>query len=62
VPHLKADPAETTNLAEKPEYEVEVRDLLALTASELKQFGDTASLTSEAPLSAEWTPPQKKPE
>ncbi len=59
---LKVDPAEITNLAEKPEHEAEVRDLLALMALELKQFGDTAPLTSDAPLPAEWTPPQKKPE
>jgi arylsulfatase A-like enzyme len=59
---LKADPAETTNLAEKPEHEDRVASLLAVLALELEKFGDKAPLTSETPLPAEWVPPQKKAE
>eukprot|EP00456_Euglypha_rotunda_P039590 TRINITY_DN304_c1_g1_i3.p1 TRINITY_DN304_c1_g1~~TRINITY_DN304_c1_g1_i3.p1 ORF type:complete len:465 (+),score=122.61 TRINITY_DN304_c1_g1_i3:982-2376(+) len=59
---LQADPMEITNLAEQPEQAAKVKELLSLMAAELKQFGDTTPLTSEAPLPAEWTPPLKKPE
>jgi arylsulfatase A-like enzyme len=57
---LKTDPWEMTNLAEKPEHAEHLTDLTDRMAKELTQFGDTAKLTSEKPLPAEWSPPKKK--
>jgi arylsulfatase A-like enzyme len=57
---LKADPAETTNLAAKPEHAAKVTDLLALLAAEQKRAGDALPLTVDKPRPPEWTPPKKK--
>jgi arylsulfatase A-like enzyme len=47
---LQNDPAEVTNLADKPEHAAKVQELLALMKQELAAAGDTASLqaTEEA--------------
>ncbi|QEL14183.1 sulfatase-like hydrolase/transferase [Limnoglobus roseus] len=59
---LQADPAEITNLAEKPDHAARLKDLLAVMTTELQQFGDKTPLTVEKPLPAEWTPPKKQQE
>ncbi len=56
---LRADPHETTNLADKPEHAARVHTLTVLLANELKQYGDTAPLTVPKPKSGKWTPPKK---
>lgn len=56
---LKADPDEATDLAARPEHSARVKELLTLLAAEQKRYGDTAPLSVEKPLPAEWTPPQR---
>jgi arylsulfatase A-like enzyme len=56
---LRADPRETTNLADKPGYAARVRALTALLKKEQERHGDTAPLTVPVPRPADWTPPRK---
>jgi arylsulfatase A-like enzyme len=54
---LQADPQETTNLADKPEYAAKVAEMTALLEREMKQAGDTLPLKVANPKPAEWKPP-----
>ena len=56
---LAADPAEITNLAEKPEQQERVTKLLALLEQEARAFSDPAPLKVPNPKSGDWTPPAK---
>lgn len=58
---LQADPAETTNLAAKPEQATRVADMLARLAAEQKAVADPLPLVVAKPQSAEWTAPKKLP-
>jgi arylsulfatase A-like enzyme len=56
---LRADPHETTNLADK--HAAKVTELLTLLEKEQKRHGDTAPLRVANPKPAEWMPPKEKP-
>ncbi len=59
---LNADPQETTNLAEKPEYAAKVAELTAALEKLQRQFGDAAPLKVAHPRPAAWKPPVEKTE
>ncbi len=55
---LATDPAERTNLAEKPEHAARIAAMSAQLATEMKRLDDPlASLTVANPSPAEWSPP-----
>jgi arylsulfatase A-like enzyme len=56
---LRSDPDEVTNLANKAEYALKVKEMWNLLESEQRRFGDKTLLSVAKPLPAEWTPPKK---
>jgi arylsulfatase A-like enzyme len=56
---LQADPQETTNLADKPEYAAKVAELTVALMKQQRIFGDIAPLEVAHPRPAEWTPPAR---
>ncbi len=57
---LRADPYETTNLADRPRQAGRVAHLTAAMERELKAIGDPAPLRVATPKPAAWTPPKPK--
>jgi arylsulfatase A-like enzyme len=58
---LQNDPHELNNLAAKPEYAAQLKEMLPLLATAQKQCGDPCPLTVADPKPAKWTPPDKLP-
>jgi arylsulfatase A-like enzyme len=57
---LHNDPHEMDDLASKPEQAERVRELMTKLAELQRQYGDSAKLTVENPMPAEWTPDTAK--
>lgn len=54
---LQNDPLELQNLADQPEHEAKVTDLLEKLQAEMMRYADELPLSVENPKSEEWTPP-----
>ena len=57
---LRADPLETTNLADRPEYAEKIAELTGRLQSEQRKSGDSAPLAIANPKPAGWTPPTSR--
>ncbi|MDB6117377.1 MAG: arylsulfatase family protein [Verrucomicrobiaceae bacterium] len=58
---LQADPHELANLADQPEHAAKVKEMMAVLADQMQQYGDTHPLTVDHPAPAEWSPPANLP-
>lgn len=57
---LQADPEETHDLADKPEYASKVAEMMAKMAKEQEAYGDAEPLKVANPKPAAWSPPVEK--
>ena len=58
---LEADPHELVNLAGKPANAAKVKEMMALLAAEMDQYGDKFPLSVAHPASGDWKPPANLP-